>query len=108
MTMVVWSKGSSALAEQRRPDAKLSLALQRDRLTGTVCRTPQARRKLGNCWRIWKRTLAKGTPYVILDGKVVDTDRCREKPSAKWGQGHRRAVRGKAHEFGGNDPDGAE
>ncbi len=24
--------------------------------------------------------LAEGTPYVILDGKVVDTDRCHERP----------------------------
>jgi hypothetical protein len=26
-----------------------------------------------------ERALAEGTPYLILDGKVVDTDRCREK-----------------------------
>ena len=26
--------------------------------------------------------LAGGVPYLILDGKVVDTDRCREKPPA--------------------------
>ena len=26
-----------------------------------------------------ERALAEGAPYLILDGKVVDTDRCREK-----------------------------
>jgi len=26
-----------------------------------------------------ERALAEGTPYVILDGKIVDADRCREK-----------------------------
>ena len=26
-----------------------------------------------------ERALAEGVPYLILDGKVVDTDRCREK-----------------------------
>src|ERR1700749_1286792 len=29
-----------------------------------------------------ERALAEGVPYLILDGKVVDADRCREKPSA--------------------------
>jgi hypothetical protein len=29
-----------------------------------------------------ERAVAEGVPYLILDGKVVDTDRCREKPSA--------------------------
>ena len=29
-----------------------------------------------------ERAVAAGTPYVILDGKIVDTDRCHEKPSA--------------------------
>ena len=39
-------------------------------------------------------------PYLILDGKVVDTDRCREAVSR--GRGHRFVVRGKTHDFGGN------
>jgi ABC-type sugar transport system substrate-binding protein len=29
-----------------------------------------------------ERAQAEGTPFVILDGKIVDTDRCREKPVA--------------------------
>jgi hypothetical protein len=32
-----------------------------------------------------ERALADGTPYVILDGKVVDTDRCREKTRSRKG-----------------------
>ena len=32
-----------------------------------------------------ERALAEGTPYLILDGKVVDTDRCREKTLSRNG-----------------------
>jgi hypothetical protein len=32
-----------------------------------------------------ERALAKGTPYVILDGKIVDTDRCHEKTVSRKG-----------------------
>ena len=41
-----------------------------------------------------ERALAEGVPYLILDGKVVDTDRCREKTAQPQGQGHRFVVRG--------------
>jgi hypothetical protein len=30
--------------------------------------------------------LAEGVPYLILDGKVVDTDRCREKTVSRKGK----------------------
>jgi hypothetical protein len=33
-----------------------------------------------------ERALAAGTPYLILDGKVVDTDRCREKTTSRRGR----------------------
>jgi len=32
-----------------------------------------------------ERALAEGVPYLILDGKVVDTDRCREKTLSRKG-----------------------
>jgi hypothetical protein len=32
-----------------------------------------------------ERALAGGTPYLILDGKVVDADRCREKTVSRKG-----------------------
>ena len=41
-----------------------------------------------------ERALAEGTPYVILDGKVVDTDRCREKTLSRKGKVDRLVVRG--------------
>src|SRR5262249_28476132 len=33
-----------------------------------------------------ERALAEGTPYLILDGKVVDTDQCREKTTSRKGK----------------------
>jgi hypothetical protein len=33
-----------------------------------------------------ERALAGGVPYLILDGKVVDTDRCREKTVSRNGK----------------------
>ena len=32
-----------------------------------------------------ERALAEGVPYLILDGKIVDTDRCREKTVSRKG-----------------------
>jgi hypothetical protein len=40
-----------------------------------------------------ERALADGVPYLILDGKIVDAGRCREKTTQPQGQGHRRVVR---------------
>ena len=33
-----------------------------------------------------ERALGEGTPYLILDGKVVDADRRREKPTSRKGE----------------------
>jgi hypothetical protein len=33
-----------------------------------------------------ERALAESVPYLILDGKVVDTDRCREKTLSRKGK----------------------
>ena len=33
-----------------------------------------------------ERALAEGVPYLIPDGKVVDTDRCREKTTSRKGK----------------------
>jgi hypothetical protein len=49
-----------------------------------------------------ERAVAGGTPYVILDGKVVDTDRCREKTLSRKGKVIDRWYAGKTHDFGGN------
>jgi len=46
--------------------------------------------------------LAAGTPYVILDGKVADTDRCREKTLSRKGEVIDLWYAGKTHDFGGN------
>ena len=41
-------------------------------------------------------------PYLILDGKVVDTDRCREKTLSRKGKTIDLWYSGKTHDFGGN------
>jgi len=41
-----------------------------------------------------ERALAGGTPYLILDGTVVDADRCREKTLSRKGGDDRLVVRG--------------
>src|SRR6266576_4988945 len=49
-----------------------------------------------------ERALAEGTPYLILDGKVVDTDRCREKTLSRKGKTIDLWYAGRTHDFGGN------
>jgi len=49
-----------------------------------------------------ERALAAGAPYLILDGKVVDTDRCREKTLSRKGKTIDLWFAGKTHDFGGN------
>jgi hypothetical protein len=49
-----------------------------------------------------ERALAAGTPYLILDGKVVDTDRCRQKTTSRKGKTIDVWYTGKTHDFGGN------
>lgn len=55
--------------------------------------------------------IADGVPYVIVDGKVVETDRCGEKTWSKKGKLIDLWFSGKAHRHGGNiqaifSPDG--
>ena len=45
------------------------------------------------CGEQLERALAEGTPYLILDGTIVDADRCREKTQ---GEDDRLVVLGKA------------
>ena len=49
-----------------------------------------------------EHALAEGTPYLILDGKVADTDRCREKTVSRKGKTIDLWYAGKVHDFGGN------
>ena len=49
-----------------------------------------------------ERALAEGVPYLILDGKVVDTDRCREKTVSRKGTIIDLWYAGKTHDLGGN------
>ena len=49
-----------------------------------------------------ERALAEGVPYLILDGKIVDADRCREKTVSRKGKTIDLWYSGKTHDFGGN------
>jgi hypothetical protein len=48
------------------------------------------------------RAIETGLPHVILDGKIVDTDRCREKTVSVKGRLIDLWYSGKAHHHGGN------
>ncbi len=49
-----------------------------------------------------ERARADGLPHLILDGKVVETDRCREKTISAKGTVIDLWYSGKIHDFGGN------
>ena len=49
-----------------------------------------------------ERAVKEGTPYVILDGKIVATDRCHEKTVSKKGREIDLWYSGKKKDFGGN------
>jgi hypothetical protein len=49
-----------------------------------------------------ERALAGGTPYLILGGKIVDADRCREKTVSRKGKATGLWYSGKTRDFGGN------
>jgi hypothetical protein len=49
-----------------------------------------------------ERAKADGLPHLILDGKVVDTDRVREKTTSQKGKEIDLWYAGKIHDFGGN------
>ena len=46
-----------------------------------------------------ERALADGVPYLILDGKIVDADRCREKNHQPQGEDDRLVVLGEDARF---------
>lgn len=67
-----------------------------DEVTGVLAaRAPGLREQL-------EKALAEGTPFVILDGKVVAADRCREKTASKKGREIDAWYSGKTKDFGGN------
>jgi hypothetical protein len=49
-----------------------------------------------------ERAMAAGTPYVILDGKIVGADRCHEKTTSTKGTEIDLWYSGKKRDFGGN------
>jgi DDE superfamily endonuclease len=49
-----------------------------------------------------ERAVAEGTPYVILDGKIVCCDRCGEKTVSRKGRDIDLWYSGKKKDFGGN------
>jgi len=49
-----------------------------------------------------ERAVAEGTPYVILDGKIVPTDRCHQKTASRKGRETGLWYSGKKKGFGGN------
>ena len=49
-----------------------------------------------------ERAVAEGTPYVILDGKIVSCDRCGEKTVSRKGRDIDLWYSGKKKDFGGN------
>jgi hypothetical protein len=51
-----------------------------------------------------ERAVAEGTPYVILDGKIVSADRCHEKTVSRKGREIDLWYSGKKKDFGGNIP----
>jgi hypothetical protein len=46
-----------------------------------------------------ERAVKEGTPYVILDSKIVDSDRCHEKTVSRKGPGYRLVVFGEEEGF---------
>lgn len=49
-----------------------------------------------------ERAVAEGAPYVILDGKIIDADRCHEKTLSRKGREIDLWYSGKKKDFGGN------
>ena len=49
-----------------------------------------------------ERAVKEGTPYVILDGKIVSADRCHVKTVSRKGREIDLWYSGKKHDFGGN------
>ena len=67
-----------------------------DEVTGVLAeRAPRLREAL-------ERALAERAPCVILDGKIVDSDRCHEKTLSRKGREIDLWYSGKKKDFGGN------
>ncbi len=49
-----------------------------------------------------ERALNEGTPYVVVDGKIVDADRCGQKTLSRTGKEIDLWYSGKKHDFGGS------
>jgi hypothetical protein len=64
-------------------------------IDGLAAQAPDLRQAL-------ERAGAVGLPHLILDGKVVETDRCREKTTSAKGRVIDLWYAGKIHDFGGN------
>jgi hypothetical protein len=64
-------------------------------ITVLAARAPGLRQTL-------EKAREQGLPYLILDGKVVPADRCKEKTVSKKGRQIDRWYSGKVHGFGGN------
>jgi hypothetical protein len=76
---------SRATAYRYRDEAVAVLAAQAPDLTDALHRVRQ-----------------DGWSHVILDGKIVDTDRCRAKTTSRKGDSIDLWYSGKKHDFGGN------
>ena len=62
-------------------------ACRRPRLTATSTRSSACwPKKAPGLREALERALPEGTPYVILDGKIVDADRCHEKTLSRKGK----------------------
>jgi hypothetical protein len=48
--------------------------------------TRKGTRSLGCYRQALERAVREGTPYVILDGKIVASDRCHEKTASRKGR----------------------
>src|SRR5882672_7332126 len=60
------------------------------------------RSRLRDCARRWSAPWPRAAPYVILDGKIVDSDRCHEKTTSRKGAEIDLWYSGKRKDFGGN------
>lgn len=60
-----------------------------------AARAPELREAL-------ERGLAESLAYLILDGKIVGTDRCQQKTTSRKGKTIDLWYAGKIHDFGGN------
>ena len=76
---------SRATAYRYRDEAVAVLAAQAPELTEAL-----------------RRVRRDGWSHVILDGKIVDTDRCRAKTTSRKGETIDLWYSGKRHDFGGN------